>query len=59
MAREGILRVLSPGEIMIADNGYWGDPTKIITPVTQTGHPMNRQNKLIMARNEHINKRIK
>ena len=59
MAREGILRVLTPGEMLIADEGYRGEPNKIATPVAQTGHPMNRQHKLIMARHEHINKRIK
>jgi len=59
MARKGILRVLPPGEMIIADKGYQGESSRIITPVAQTGHPMNRQHKLIMARHEHINKRIK
>jgi hypothetical protein len=45
--------------MIIADKGYRGEATKIVTPVAQNGHPMNRQHKLIMARHEHINKRIK
>ena len=59
MAKNGIIRVLTPGKMIIADKGYRGEPTKIVTPVTQTGYPMNRQHKLIMARHDNIDKRIK
>ena len=33
MARQGILRVLPPTEMIIADKGYVGERTKIITPI--------------------------
>ena len=59
MARQGILKILPPGEIIIADKGYVGEPTKIVTPVAQYVHPMNREHKLIMARHKVINKRMK
>ena len=59
MDREGILRIPSPSEIIIVDKFYREEPTKIVTPVAQTSHPMNRQHKLIMATHDHINKRIK
>ena len=58
MARVGILKHIVPGEKIIADKGYRGEPNKIITP-TQNSGPFNKQLKLIMARHELINKRIK
>ena len=59
MARQGIIKFLPPVEIIIGDKGYVGEPTQIVTPVAQSCHPMNRGHKLIMARREVINKRIK
>ena len=58
MARVGILKHIVPGEKIIADKGYRGEPNKIITP-TQNSGPFNKQLKLIMARHELVNKRIK
>ena len=59
IARQGILKFLPPSEIIMADKGYIGEPTKIVTPFAQSGCPMKREHKLIMARHEVINKQIK
>ena len=59
MARNGILQVLPAGEMIIADKGYRGEPTKIIAPIEGDNSNFNREHKLIMARHEHINKRVK
>ena len=58
MARKGILRVLPVGEMILADEGYIGEPTKIITPIEDDSTNFNRQHTLIMARHDGINKMI-
>ena len=45
--------------MIIVDKGYKGVPTQIITPIEEENSNFNRQHKLIMARHEHINKRVK
>ena len=45
--------------MIIADKVYKGMPAQIITPIEEENSNFNRQHKLIMARHEHINKRVK
>ena len=59
MTRWGLHCELPPNEKVIADKGYNGEPDRFITPPLDDNHPMGRYLKLIMARHEVINKRIK
>ena len=59
MERQGILRVLPPTEIIIADKGYVGEGGNIISPILERSHSFNKQHKVIMATHEHVNKRVK
>ena len=59
MARKGVLKRISRREKIIADNGYIGLPDKIIVPSDDVSSIENKRHKLLMARHEHINKRVK
>ena len=59
MAKRGVLSVLPIGEMIIADKGYIGEPNRIITPIEDYSTNFNYQHKLMMARHEGVNKRVK
>ena len=59
LARRGILRVLPRGEKIISDKGYKSMPHRIIVPTEDRKSNLSYQHKLIMARHEGVNKRVK
>ena len=60
LARMGLHAVLPAGEKVVADKGYWGQYDRFICPsFLFSSSATNKQLKLMMARHENINKRIK
>ena len=59
MARLGLHDALPPNEKVIADKGYLGQPDRFITPPLDRNNPMSVHLKLITARHEVINMRMK
>ena len=59
LAKRGVLSVLPAGELIIADKGYKGEPHRIITPIDDYSTNFNYQHKIMMTRQECVNKRVK
>ena len=58
MAHEGLDRALPPGEKVLADNGYTGEPSRFVTTSKHiSGHI--KLHKLLMACHVTVNKRFK
>lgn len=54
-----LINKLLPGEMVAADSGYCGEPTKIRLPIDNQSRAEHRMKALARARHETVNKRFK
>ena len=58
MAYSGLDRALPPGEKVLADNGYTGEPSRFVTTSKHISGQI-KLNKLLMACHATVNKQFK
>ena len=58
MTHAGLDRALPPGEKVLADNGYTGEPSRFVTTSKHISGQI-KLHKLLMARHATVNKRFK
>lgn len=57
--RERLIHLLRPGEMVEADRGYRGEPTKIRTPIDARNRRERKRKAIARARHETCNRRFK